>query len=90
MALPLRDIDKRVELRSSREGPVRFRQSSEAAHYLRKIRNRPGVMVALRKLLSEHQHVQVWRLSDDAVIDEVAHRLVNGSLQLLEILEPMA
>jgi hypothetical protein len=90
MTLLFRDSDKRIELRSSREGPVAFRQPSEAAHYLRRSTNRPAVTAVLRKVLSEHHHVQVWRLSDDAVIDEVARRLVNGSLQLLEMLEPEA
>lgn len=88
MTLLFRNLDKRVEIRSSREGPLDFRHASEAAHYLRRSSNRPGVIALLRRLLSEHHHVQVWRLSDDAVIDEVARRLVNGSLQLLEMIEP--
>jgi len=87
MALLFRDFDKRIELRSSREGPVAFRHQSEAAHYLRRSSNRPTVIAVLRKVLSAHHHVQVWRLSDEAVIDEVARRLVNRSLQLLEMLE---
>jgi len=90
MTLLFRDADKHVELRSSREGPIAFGHHSEAAHYLRKSSNRPAVIAVLRKVLSEHHHVQVWRLSDDAVIDEVARRLVNGSLQLLEMLETRA
>lgn len=88
MALLFRDFDKRVEIRSTREGLIRFRQHADAASYLRKHRGRPGLIAALRQMLAEHHHLQVRRLSDDEVIDEVARRLVNGSLQLMEMFEP--
>lgn len=88
MALLFRDFDKRVEIRSAREGLIRFRQHADAAFYLRKHRGRPGLIAALRQMLAEHHHLQVRRLSDDEVIDEVARRLVNGSLQLMEMFEP--
>jgi hypothetical protein len=88
MALLFRDFDKRVEIRSTREGLIRFHRMSEAVHYLRKNCNRPGVTAALRQVLTEHHLLQVWRLSDQEVIDEVARRLLNGSLQLMEMFEP--
>lgn len=100
MALLFRDFDKRVEIRgaregligfeirNAREGLIRFHRHVDFVHYLRKCRSRPGLITALRKLLAEHQHVQVLRLSDDEVIDEVARRLLNGSLQLMEMFEP--
>lgn len=88
MALLFRDFDKRVEIRSTREGLIRFHRMSEAVHYLRKNCNRPGVVATLRQVLTEHHLLQVWRLSDQEVIDEVARRLLNGSLQLMEMFEP--
>jgi hypothetical protein len=88
MALLFRDFDKRVEIRSTREGLIRFHRMSEAVLYLRKNCNRPGVIATLRQVLTEHHRLQVWRLSDQEVIDEVARRLLNGSLQLMEMFEP--
>lgn len=85
-----RDFDKRVEIRSTRDGLIRFHGHSEAVLYLRKHRDRPGLTAALRQVLAEHLRLDAQRLSDDQVIDEVAQRLLNGSLQLMEIFEPRA
>lgn len=90
MTLLFRDSDRRVEIRSAREGLIRFRQHAEAVHYFRRHRGRPGLIATLRQMLAEHRHLHVGRLSDDEVIDEVARRLLNGSLQLLEMREPRA
>lgn len=90
MTLLFRDSDRRVKIRSAREGLIRFRQHAEAVLYFRRHRGRPGLIATLRQMLAEHRHLHVGRLSDDEVIDEVARRLLNGSLQLLEMLEPRA
>ncbi len=88
MALLFRDFDMRIEIRSTREGLIRFRQHADAVFYLRKHSGRPGLITSLRQVLAEHHHIQVRRLSDDEVIEEVARRLLNGSLQLMEMFEP--
>lgn len=90
MTLLFRDSDRRVEIRSAREGLIRFRQHAEAVLYFRRHRGRPGLIATLRQMLAEHRHLHVGRLSDDEVIDEVARHLLNGSLQLLEMREPRA
>ena len=88
MALLFRDFDKRVEIRSSREGVIRFRRDSDAAAYLKKLGNAPNLQIALRTVLHEHLGLDVRRLADETVIEEVVRRLENGSLQLMEVFEP--
>ena len=88
MALLFTDFDKRVEIRSTRDGLIRFRRHAEAVLILRENRDRPGLTAALRQVLAEHHRLEVRRLTDDEVIEEVARRLLAGSLQLMEMFEP--
>ncbi len=88
MALLFRDFDKRVEIRSPRDGLIRFRIHAEAAHLLDTYRTRPGLPVALRQVLAENSVGDVEWLADDEVIEEVTRRLLDGSLQLMEMLDP--
>ena len=88
MALLFSDFSKRVEIRSSRDGLIRFHGHAQAVQYLRRYSDRPGLTITLRRFLSEHHHLQVQRLTDAQVINEVARRLLNGSLQLMETLAP--
>jgi hypothetical protein len=82
MALLFRDFDKRVEIRSSREGTMRFRQRSDAANCLKQL------VVSLCKMLEEHRGQDTSRLTDAQVILEAIRSLENGSLQLMEMYEP--
>lgn len=88
MALLYSDFDKRVEIRSTRDGRIRYHRYAEAVRYLRKNRDRPGLADALRRELAERYRIEVGSLSDDGVIEEVERRLRNGSLQLMEMFEP--
>jgi hypothetical protein len=88
MQVLFRDVEKRVEIGNAREGVVRFDRLSEAVLYLRRHRHRTRVIATLRQVLSEHHHILVSRMSDDEIINEVSRRLLNGSLQLLEMFEP--
>ena len=88
MALLYRDFDKRVEIRSTRDGLIRYHRHAEAVRYLQKYREQPGLADALRRELTAHFRIEVEGLSDEAVIEEVERRLLNGSLQLMEMFEP--
>ena len=90
MTLLFRDFDRRIEIRSTREGLIRFHRMSEAVLYLRKNFHRTGVVSTLRQVLSDHQRMQVSRMSDEEVIEEIARRIMDGSLQLMEFFEPRA
>ena len=88
MALLYRDFDKRVEIRSTRDGLIRYHRYAEAVRYLRQNRDRPGLADALRRELARHSRIEVAGLSDDEVMQEVERRLLHGSLQLMEMFEP--
>ncbi len=88
MQVLFRDVQKRVEIGSPREGVIHFDRLSEAVLYLRRHRHRTSVIATLRQVLFEHQHILVSRMTDDEIINEVSRRLLNGSLQLLEMFEP--
>jgi len=88
MALLYRDFDKRVEIRSTRDGVIRYHRYAEAVIYLRKHRDTPGLTTALRRELGEHSRIEVEDLTDDEVMEEVERRLLNGSLQLMEMFGP--
>ena len=88
MALLFSDLDKRVEIRSTRDGRIRYHRDAEAVHYLQENRDEPGLIDALRKGLAVHTHIEEGRLSDESVIAEVERRLLNGSLQLMEMFAP--
>lgn len=90
MALLFRDFDKRVEIRSRRDGLIRFRRESEAVLFLKEQRDTHGLIDALRQALAEHPPVESRHLTDEEVMEEVAQRLLNGSLQLMEMFEPRA
>lgn len=88
MPLLFRDFDKRVEIRSSREGLIRFRRHDDAAAYLKQLGDAPDILKALRTVLHEHHGVDVARLDDAAVVEAAMRRLETGSLQLMEVFEP--
>lgn len=88
MQVLFRDVQKRVEIGSPREGVIHFDRLSEAVLYLRRHRHRTSVIATLRQVLFEHHHILVSRMTDDEIINEVSRRLLNGSLQLLEMFEP--
>ena len=88
MALLYRDFDKRVEIRSTRDGLMRVRRHADAVRYLEKHRDQPGLADALRRALAEHTRIEVSELTDDEVVEEAARRLLNGSLQLMELHDP--
>ena len=88
MALLFRDFEKRVEIHSSREGLIRFRQRSDAANDLRQLSNAPELATSLRKVLHEYHGLDVSRLTDAQVIEETLRRLENGMLQLMEVFDP--
>ena len=88
MALLYRDFDKRVEIRSTRDGLTRCHRYAEAVSFLRKHRDDPGLADTLRRELRRRYRIEVAALSDDAVIDEVEQRLLRGVLQLVEWVEP--
>ena len=79
MTLLFRDFDRRIEIRSTREGLIRFHRFSDAVAYLRRNFHRTGVVTTLRQVLSDHRRLQVSRMSDDEVIDEIARRIMDGS-----------
>jgi len=85
-----RDAERRVELRAGREGEVEFRSHAEAVHYLRRISWRTGVIDVLRRLLTEHRNIQLWRLEEEKVIHVMASLLFNRHLQLVELMESRA
>jgi hypothetical protein len=89
MALLFRDFDKRVEIRSTRDGLIRYHRHAEAVNYLQQHREQPGLGAALRQALTEHTRIDVGRLNDKGVFEEVERRLLNGSLQLMEMFAPM-
>jgi hypothetical protein len=88
MALLFRDFDKRVEIRGIRDGLIRYHRHAEAVNYLRQQREQPGLTAALRQALADYTRMDVGRLSDKGVIEEVERRLLNGSLQLMEMSAP--
>ncbi len=88
MALLYRDFDKRVEIRSTRDGLIRYHRYAEAVDYLRSNRDRPELADALRQELTRYSRIEVADLTDDQVMEEVERRLLNGSLQLMEVFEP--
>lgn len=88
MALLFRDFEKRVEIHSSREGLIRFRQRSDAANDLRQLSNAPELATSLRKVLHEHHGLDISLLTDAEVIEETLRRLENGMLQLMEVFDP--
>ena len=75
MTLLFRDFDRRIEIRSTREGLIRFHRMSEAVLYLRKNFHRTGVVSTLRQILADHQRLQVSRMSDEEVIEEIAQHI---------------
>ena len=88
MPLLFRDFDKRVEIRSPREGLIRLRRHDEAATYLKRLGTTPEILEALRTVLNQYHGMNVERLSDAQVLQEAVRHLQSGSLQLMEVFEP--
>jgi hypothetical protein len=86
--LLLRDFDRRIEIRSAREGLIRVHRHTDAVRILRAQGGRPGLAAILRQVLVAYRHPRAAGLSDREVIEEIIRRLSAGSLQLLEMLEP--
>ena len=88
MSILFKDSTKRVEIISSREGRVNFNRREDAAIYLRHylIKNEAGLR--LRSILNRNRHLHVNLLSDTELINAVSNLLLDGTLQLLEFLEP--